>query len=187
MKPLASIITVYISNIIAWCDISFNDKTSNPLYYAKNLYLNNELIIELVIPETVLKIKDYSFYNCSGLTSITIGDSVTSIGYAAFSGCSGLTSITIGGSVTSIASCAFSNCSNLVSVVIPNSVNEIGFSTFSNCSNLTSIEFEDATSTWKRTTSTAHWNYSYEMDISNPQANATYFTKYYDDYRWRKF
>ena len=36
---------------------------------------------------------DYAFYNCSGLTSITIPAGVTSIGYRAFYNCTGLTEI----------------------------------------------------------------------------------------------
>ena len=52
-----------------------------------------------------------AFYNCSSLTSVTIGNSVTSIGYMAFSHCSSLTSVTIGNSVTSIGNYAFENCS----------------------------------------------------------------------------
>ena len=38
-----------------------------------------------------------AFYNCTGLTSVTIGNGVTSIGYEAFRGCTGLTSITYQG------------------------------------------------------------------------------------------
>ena len=52
-----------------------------------------------------------AFYDCSGLTSITIPNSVTTIEKSAFSGCSGLTSITIPNSVTSIGGSAFSGCS----------------------------------------------------------------------------
>ena len=52
-------------------------------------------------------IGDYAFFDCSRLTSVTIGNSVTSIGDGAFYGCSGLTSVTIPNSVTSIGGWAF--------------------------------------------------------------------------------
>ncbi|OPZ32723.1 MAG: hypothetical protein BWY98_01306 [Tenericutes bacterium ADurb.BinA155] len=55
----------------------------------------------------------YAFYNCAGLTSVTIGDSVTSIGGYAFCRCAGLTSIVIPDSVTSIADFAFDSCEGL--------------------------------------------------------------------------
>ena len=63
-------------------------------------------------------IRDYAFYWCSGLTSITIPSSVTSIGDEAFSWCVGLTSIAIPNSVTSIGEYAFDHCWNLTSVTI---------------------------------------------------------------------
>ncbi len=40
----------------------------------------------------VTSIGEDAFYNCTGLTSVTIGNSVTSIGYGAFEGCTSLTS-----------------------------------------------------------------------------------------------
>ena len=82
---------------------------------------------------TVASIGSYAFYECKGLTSITIPNSVTSIGREAFSNCSGLTSITIPNSVTSIGSRAFANCSSLTSITIPNSVTSIGESAFAYC------------------------------------------------------
>ncbi len=89
-------------------------------------------------------IGDYAFYNCSGLTSVTIGNGVTSIGDHAFSGCSGLTSVTIGNGVTSIGDHAFSGCSGLTSVTIPNSVTRIGVSAFFHCYGLTSVMIPDS-------------------------------------------
>ena len=64
----------------------------------------------------VTSIGDRAFYECSGLTSVTIPNSVTSIGEDAFRDCKGLTSVTIPNSVTSIGSEAFAKCSNLENV-----------------------------------------------------------------------
>ncbi|MEE0984197.1 MAG: Ig-like domain-containing protein [Bacteroidaceae bacterium] len=101
--------------------------------------MNGEEVKDLVIPNTVTSIKDYAFYECSGLTSVTIGNSVESIGYRAFTQCSGLTSVTIGKSVTSIEDFAFEDCSGLTSVTIPNSVTSIGWGAFSNCPELLDV------------------------------------------------
>ena len=85
---------MFIIDIEAWCNISFGNSSSNPLYYAHNLYLNGGLVTELEIPDGVTSIGAYVFYNCNLLTSATIPDSVTSIGAYAFSGCSSLKSVT---------------------------------------------------------------------------------------------
>ncbi len=130
---------VHINDIAAWCNINFESSSANPLSNAQNLYLNNELITELVIPNGVTSIKNNAFVYCSGLTSVTIPNSVTSIGIYAFRSCSGLTSITIPNSVTSIGNYAFWSCSGLISITIPNSVTSIGYQAFRNCSGLTSI------------------------------------------------
>ena len=67
---------------------------------------------------SVTSIRDFAFYNCTGLTSITIPSSVTSIGRYAFYGCKGLTSVTIPSSVTSIDYAAFSGCTGLTSIKV---------------------------------------------------------------------
>jgi len=132
---------VNISDVAAWCNISFGDSFSNPLSYAHHLYLNGQEIQHLVIPNSVTNIANYAFYGCSGLTSVTISNSVTSIGSSAFSGCSGLTSVNIPNSVTSIGSYAFSACSALTSITIPSSVTNLSTSAFSGCTSLQYINF----------------------------------------------
>ena len=108
--------SVHVRDITAWCEITFNNTYSNPLSYANNLYLNGELVTDLVLPNSVTSICDYAFYNCDNLTSVSIPDSVTSIGWYAFYNCSRLTSVTIGNGVTSIGGYAFEGCHNLVEV-----------------------------------------------------------------------
>ena len=135
--------SVYISDLAAWCKIVFSEGRSNPLFYARNLYLDGALVTNLTIPDSVTNIGNYKFYGCSGLTCVTIPDSVTSIGGSAFSGCSSLTSVTIPDSVTSIGDRAFYGCSSLTSVTIPDSVTSIGNYAFRGCSGLTSVTIGD--------------------------------------------
>ena len=131
--------SVHISDIASWFGIKFGNNHSNPLSYAKRLYLNGKEVKDLVIPDGVTTIHYWNFYNCLGLTSVTIPNSVTSIGNGAFRGCSGLTSVNLGNSVTTIGEYAFNGCSKLASVTIPNSVTSIGNYVFNGCSGLTSV------------------------------------------------
>ena len=74
--------------------------------------------LEIVLPSSLKTIGDYSFYGCSGLTSITIPNGVTNIGAKAFRDCVSLRFITIPKSVTSIGDSAFYSCSNLMSITV---------------------------------------------------------------------
>ena len=92
---------------------------------------------------SVTTILNEAFYECTSLTSVTIGNSVTTIGYWAFLGCSGLTSVTIPNSVTILGDSAFLGCSSLTSITIPNSVISIGDGAFEGCSSLSSVQIAD--------------------------------------------
>ena len=78
---------------------------------------------------SVTSIGDYSFCECSYISSVTIPNSVKYIGKRSFYGCSYLASIIIPNSVTTIEEQAFMNCA-LTSVTIPNSVTNIGGGAF---------------------------------------------------------
>ena len=131
--------SVNITSIEAWCKIAFSDEYSNPLKYAGNLYLNDNLVTNLTIPNSVTTIGNYAFSGCDGLTGVTIPNSVTTIKNHAFSYCTGLTGVTIPNSVTTIGNYAFSGCDGLTSVTIPDSVTTIGNCVFYDCTGLTSV------------------------------------------------
>ena len=108
--------SVYITDLSAWCKIDFDDSYANPLCYGASLYLNNELVMDLVLPSDVTEIKTMTFWSCRSLTSVTITNSVTTIGGFAFFYCDSLTSVIIPDSVTTIGGGAFWECSSLTSV-----------------------------------------------------------------------
>ncbi len=88
----------------------------------------------------VTRIGDRAFYNCAGLTSVTIPSSVTSIGSYVFSFCTGLTSLTIPSSVTYLGEAAFGLCTGLTSVTVPASVTDMGAAPFTGCDGLTTLK-----------------------------------------------
>lgn len=134
---------VYITDIEAWCNINFNDQ-SNPIYYKTKLYLDNELVTDLIIPNSVISIGERAFYEYSELTSVAIGDNVESIGIMSFYGCNNLERVIFGENVSRIEPNAFSHCSKLNNVEIPNNVTFIGGGAFSWCSSLTDIKLSNS-------------------------------------------
>ena len=158
---------MYIDDIAAWCNIEFAGVTSNPLCYAKNLYLNGKLVTDLVIPNGVPCIHNYAFYNCNCLTSVLIyNNATTSIGDNAFMNCSSLTSVVMGNKVTIIGAGAFSDCSSLTSVDMGNGVTSIGGAAFKDCSRLTSVNIYDI----------AAWcNIDFYDADSNPSSSANLY------------
>ena len=139
-------------------------------YYIKNRFATvarqPSNIKEVVIPESITyngtsysvsSIGDYAFYNCTGLTSITITSSVISIGDYAFYNCKGLTNITVDENNTkykSIDGNLYSKDGKALiqyalgkkdtSFVIPSSVTSIGDYVFDGCTGLTSITIGDS-------------------------------------------
>lgn len=84
---------VNIKDLNLWCGVDIGNEEDSPLHYAKHLYLNGELINNLVLPEDVSKVNHLVFYNCIDIESLSIGKNVDFIGYKAFAGCTSLGNI----------------------------------------------------------------------------------------------
>ena len=130
---------VYIEDLAAWCNISFELSISNPTGYG-DLYLNGVLLEELVIPEGVTNIGFMTFAYCDKIKSVTFADSVKKIDSYAFFRCRGLTDVEIPETVTYLGETAFSGCSSLEEIIVPKSVTYVGEYAFSDCTALTNAE-----------------------------------------------
>lgn len=74
--------------------------------YISSAFYQNENIVRVSIPNSVINIEEYAFSRCSNLSEVTIPASVTSIGSGAFRG-TNLTDVTIPDSVQIIGELAF--------------------------------------------------------------------------------
>ena len=109
---------VHISDLAAWCDIYFASAEANPLYYAKNLYLNGDLVTDVVVPDVIPEIHKYAFINCSVLTNVVVSDGVDVIGESAFSGCGNIETVYISNSIYSIGDNAFAGCNKIYDIKV---------------------------------------------------------------------
>lgn len=123
----AKLSEVHITDLTAWCNITFENAESNPVnnrHWDSNVgrevspkfYINDEQVTHLVIPYNITVIKPYTFNNCDYITTITIHDAVTEIGQYAFGGCRDVSTITIGSSVQTIGNGAFQDTDSLTTI-----------------------------------------------------------------------
>ena len=102
---------VHISNLSAWCELSFwdalDDSGESPFNYAEELYLNGELVTDLVVPEDVTKIGAHAFEGYEKLKSVVLPKGIDAIFKSAFRGCSNLKSINFPDSLYYIGPYAF--------------------------------------------------------------------------------
>jgi hypothetical protein len=96
-------------------------------------------ISDVELGNKVTEITRDAFFNCTGLTTITIPESVRNIGYSAFEGCTGISAISVPNSVAKIEGRAFAGCKNLQSITIPEILEEIEGYVFYGCEGLTSV------------------------------------------------
>lgn len=140
------LVRVDIPSLESWLSIAFADAFSNPLIYAHDLYIDNNILKALSLPDGLEKVPDNVFAGAS-ITSVHFPASVTEIGKFAFHQCESLTSFETGASVAVIGTQAVDDCTALKSVVLGSSVTEVGSYAFSGCTALEKVTFGQAVTT----------------------------------------
>ena len=130
---------INLSSIETWLTAEFTGSQSIPFYYGADLYVNGELVTDLVIPNTVPVVKDYSFSYFKGLKSVTVSDGVKRIETNVFRECTNLTTVAISESVSWLGGGSFSGCSSLTDIYIPSKIEALYAEMFALCSNLKSV------------------------------------------------
>lgn len=146
--------TIYQGDIAGWCTMYFANESANPINYSNNLYLGDQLLTDLLVPQSVTKVSDYAFIGCLSLTSVTLPPSVKHIGAYAFYACSNLASTHYAGDIASWCAIEFASISSnpvalsknlfingveLSDLVIPDQVQKVNNYAFTNCLSLRSV------------------------------------------------
>lgn len=98
-------------------------------------------VVEVTIPDTVVKIDKYAFARCTELTAINLPAGTLEIDDYAFAECDKLATVNLGNALTAIGDKAFWGCTSLADIDLPATLAEIGDAAFWGCSALTAVEF----------------------------------------------
>lgn len=93
----SSVRKVHIKDLDTYLGYGFGNVWQNPLC-ASNvgaLYVNGELVTDVVFPESSTTVGSFLFYKNKGIRSVQFSPNTTSIGASAFIGCTSLTGLTI--------------------------------------------------------------------------------------------
>ena len=142
---------VYISDMDMWYNIKFETAESNPLYYAKKLYLNFVPVTK-ISPVGIDGISAYAFYNCETIAAVILPDGIETLGAYAFAGCTNLESFTaIGDDFETIGAHALDGCNNLTKVYLGRGIRIINDGAFASCDNIEFVSYLGTEKEWNNT------------------------------------
>lgn len=156
---------VHVFDIGKWCAIDFANTNANPASISRTIYLNNSVVENLEIPDDVVEVKPFVFYN-NLAKMVKLGSNVKKIGQSAFDnntelgivvfnndlveidgyafkGCVKLQELDLKDKVETIGDNAFFGCSAVTAVTVPASVKSIGTGAFGGCSLLSTTNISD--------------------------------------------
>lgn len=73
------------------------------------MYLNGEILNDIVIPENTIKINNFAFSVCNSITTTTLNNQLESIGDYAFANCTAAATLNIPDSVRTIGTAIINN------------------------------------------------------------------------------
>jgi hypothetical protein len=113
-------------------------------------YLN---LSNIVLPASLAKINNYTFYHASDLTTITIPAAVKEIGDSVFDTCENLASVVFenGSQLTKMGNGVFYACTALTTITLPDGLKEMGDQTFTACTELVSANLPSVEKLGSRT------------------------------------
>ena len=153
-----------------------------------NLFESCKNLTEIYIPSNITSIGINSFAQCSSLKSVTLPSSLEIIVWEAFSYCRSLTFIDFSNctNLSIIDDSAFYGCSSLTSIDLSNCTNlsRIENYVFRECTNLITVVFPSTTGWYVTTSSTA--TSGTNIDVTNPEQNAIWFTGEYSMYYFKR-
>ena len=109
-----------------------------------SLFTDCEHLKNVTIPDTVVKIGNYTFSSCLSLETIVMPNSLNEMGQSIFNGCTSLKSVNIPNTMIYIPSSTFSNCSSLENIQLPETILSIGGNSFNGCTSLKNIKIPDS-------------------------------------------
>lgn len=117
----------------------------------------DDTVTEAVIPASVdgkpvVGVFIYAFQGLASLKSVTVPESVLTMGAYVFFDCTNLKNVTILAKIPYIDDDMFFCCTALESVTIPASVMSIGSEVFGECPNLKNVFYSGSEEDWKRIT-----------------------------------
>lgn len=146
-----TITELHVPDLNTWMNIKLHNINSNPLsssalrtvipdkYNPKNLYINDEPLKSIVIPDSITVIELSKFMNCSALETVCLHDSIKVIEDNAFSGCTNLKSLQLPDKIEIIGKDAFSYCENLSGTINLNNTKSLGEAAFNHCNAIEEI------------------------------------------------
>ena len=127
---------VNIKDFNAFLNIGMAEASCSFFYESTGkIYLNGELLTEVIIPDGKTEVKNSLFHNNIGITHVSIPNSVKTIGISTFNGCKNVTTWDVDfGNLTTIKSHAFRYCKNLPDNLVFTNLTSIGVYSFANTS-----------------------------------------------------